>query len=92
MKRLRPYRYSRHIAPNGQAVGALCLMDMKPRQVTEREKRLLLKYAGEVMEVAAKPHARTKAPASKKSYILRRSRVTMTIGRPIPVSPRLFTR
>ena len=41
------------LAPNGQPIGSLCLMDMKPRQLTEREKRLLIEYAGEVMEIIA---------------------------------------
>ncbi len=42
------------LAPNGQPIGSLCLMDMKPRQLTEREKRLLLEYANDVMEEIAK--------------------------------------
>ncbi len=42
------------LAPNGQPIGSLCLMDMKPRQLTEREKRLLQEYANEVMEEIAK--------------------------------------
>ncbi|MEO6740888.1 MAG: AI-2E family transporter [Chthoniobacteraceae bacterium] len=42
------------LAPNGQPIGALCLMDLKPRQLTEREKRLLQEYASEVMEEIAK--------------------------------------
>ncbi|MCE9518701.1 MAG: AI-2E family transporter [Verrucomicrobia bacterium] len=42
------------LAPNGQPIGSLCLMDMKPRQVTEREKRLLQEYASEVMEEIAR--------------------------------------
>ncbi|MEA3208509.1 MAG: hypothetical protein QOE70_1566 [Chthoniobacter sp.] len=42
------------LAPNGQPIGSLCLMDMKPRQLTEREKRLLQEYASEVMEEIAK--------------------------------------
>lgn len=41
------------LAPNGQPIGSLCLMDMKPRQLTEREKRLLIEYADEVMEIIA---------------------------------------
>src|SRR6185436_16218449 len=51
------------LAPNGQPIGSLCLMDMKPRQLTDREKRLLQEYASEVMEEIAKrapsdsPHA-----------------------------------
>ncbi len=50
------------LAPNGQPIGSLCLMDMKPRQVTEREKRLLQEYANEVMEEIAR-----RAPAQEKS-------------------------
>ena len=42
------------LAPNGQPIGSLCLMDMKPRQLTDREKRLLQEYANEVMEEMAK--------------------------------------
>jgi len=42
------------LAPNGQPIGSLCLMDLKPRQLTEREKRLLQEYANEVMEEIAK--------------------------------------
>jgi len=37
-------------APNGQPVGSLCIMDTKPRTVTERELRLLNLTAEEVME------------------------------------------
>jgi len=48
------------LAPNGQPIGSLCLMDMKPRQLTDREKRLLQEYANEVMEEIAK-----RAPASR---------------------------
>ncbi len=42
------------LAPNGQPIGSLCLLDMKPRQLAEREKRLLQEYANEVMEEIAK--------------------------------------
>ncbi len=49
------------LAPNGQPIGSLCLMDMKPRQLTEREKRLLQEYANEVMEEIAK-----RAPQSRR--------------------------
>ena len=42
------------LAPNGQPIGSLCLMDLKPRQLTDREKRLLQEYASEVMEEIAK--------------------------------------
>jgi predicted PurR-regulated permease PerM len=49
------------LAPNGQPIGSLCLMDMKPRQLTDREQRLLKEYANEVMEEIAKraPQARS---------------------------------
>lgn len=50
------------LAPNGQPIGSLCLMDMKPRQITEREKRLLQEYANEVMEEIAK-----RAPSNNPS-------------------------
>lgn len=40
-------------APNGQPIGTLCLLDPKPRQLTEREKRLLQEYAAEVTEEIA---------------------------------------
>lgn len=38
-----------------------CLMDMKPRQLTDREKRLLQEYANEVMEKIAKREPQTPA-------------------------------
>jgi len=41
------------LAPNGQPVGALCLLDVKPRRFTEREMRLLQEYASEVTEEIA---------------------------------------
>ena len=37
-------------AANGQPIGALCLLDTKPRQFTDREKRVLQEYAADVME------------------------------------------
>jgi GAF domain-containing protein len=52
------------LAPNGQPIGSLCLMDMKPRQLTEREKRLLLEYAAEIREEIA-----TRAPQSGKGDV-----------------------
>ena len=51
------------LAPNGQPIGSLCLMDLKPRQLTEREKRLLQEYANEVMEEIAKRTPQTPAEA-----------------------------
>ncbi len=51
---IRFYAGAPLLAPNGLPIGALCLMDLKPRQITEREKRLLLEYANEVMEEIAK--------------------------------------
>jgi GAF domain-containing protein len=50
------------LAPSGQPIGSLCLMDMKPRQLSGREKRLLQEYASEVMEEIAR-----RAPASAPS-------------------------
>jgi GAF domain-containing protein len=52
------------LAPNGQPIGSLCLMDMKPRQLSEREKRLLQQYAIEVMAEIA-----TRAPQSKRQAL-----------------------
>ena len=53
------------LAPNGQPIGSLCLMDMKPRQLTDREKRLLQEYANEVMEeIARRSPARQGVPAA----------------------------
>lgn len=40
-------------APNGQPIGTLCLFDSAPRQLSEREKRLLQEYATEVSEEIA---------------------------------------
>ncbi|MFN0130665.1 MAG: AI-2E family transporter [Verrucomicrobiales bacterium] len=42
------------LAPNGLPIGSLCLLDLKPRRLTEREKRLLQEYATEVMEELAR--------------------------------------
>jgi len=52
------------LAPKGQPIGSLCLMDMKARQFTDREKRLLQEYANEVMEEIAK-----RAPQSHGSEV-----------------------
>jgi predicted PurR-regulated permease PerM/GAF domain-containing protein len=41
-------------APNGQPVGSLSLLDLKPRLFTERETRLLREYASEVTEEIGK--------------------------------------
>ena len=49
------------LAPNGQPIGSLCLMDLKARRITEREKRLLLEYASDVMEEIAKRTPQTAA-------------------------------
>ncbi len=37
-------------APNGQPIGSLCIIDYKPRKISEREKRLLMMVAEEAME------------------------------------------
>jgi GAF domain-containing protein len=37
-------------APNGQPIGSLCLLDVKPREFTNRDRRHLQEYASEVME------------------------------------------
>ncbi len=52
------------LAPNGQPIGSLCLMDLRPRQLTDREKRLLQEYANEVMEEIAK-----RAPRSRRGEV-----------------------
>lgn len=53
------------LAPNGQPIGSLCLIDRKPRDVTEREKRLLLEYSREVMEEIGRRDLQSLRPASK---------------------------
>ncbi len=50
-------------APNGQPVGTLCLLDRNPRQLTDREKRLLLVIGQEVEEELAKRRAPQLVPA-----------------------------
>jgi predicted PurR-regulated permease PerM/methylmalonyl-CoA mutase cobalamin-binding subunit len=37
-------------APNGQPIGSLCLLDVKPREFTTGDRRHLQEYASEVME------------------------------------------
>ena len=37
-------------ALNGQPIGSLCLLDVKPREFTDRDRRHLQEYASEVME------------------------------------------
>ena len=37
-------------APNGQPIGSLCLLDVRPRDFTIRDRRHLQEYASEVME------------------------------------------
>ena len=41
------------LAPNGQPIGSLCVMDLKPRKLTDRDRRLLQEYANDVMEEIA---------------------------------------
>jgi hypothetical protein len=41
-------------APNGQPIGALCLLDVKPRQFSSHDRRHLQEYASEVMEEIAR--------------------------------------
>ncbi len=40
-------------APGGQPIGSLCILDTKPRQFAESEKRQLQEYANDVMEEIA---------------------------------------
>src|SRR4030095_16745516 len=49
------------LAPNGQPIGSLCLLDLKPRQFTEREKRLLQEYSNDVIEAKAPRAPRVRA-------------------------------
>lgn len=49
-------------APDGMPIGSLCLLDTKPRQFSEQEKRLLQEYADEIMEVLRERSA--KAPVA----------------------------
>jgi GAF domain-containing protein len=51
-------------APNGQPIGSLCILDVKPRQLTLREKRLLLEYANEVSEEISQRAATAPAAAA----------------------------
>jgi predicted PurR-regulated permease PerM len=53
------------LAPNGQPIGSLCVMDLKPHTLTNRERRLLQEYASDVMEEIARraPAARSAAAA-----------------------------
>ncbi|OAI56319.1 hypothetical protein AYO49_04515 [Verrucomicrobiaceae bacterium SCGC AG-212-N21] len=50
---IRFYAGAPILAPNGMPIGSLCIMDMKPRQLSDREKRLLQESANEVMEEIA---------------------------------------
>ena len=61
--------------PSGQPIGALCLMDLKPRQITEREKRLLLEYASEVMKEIAKRTPQTPANTRRHPFHSGRDRI-----------------
>jgi len=53
-RKLRFYAGAPLRAPESQPIGSLCLLDTKPRQFTEREKRLLKEYASEVTEEIAR--------------------------------------
>jgi GAF domain-containing protein len=55
------------LAPNGQPIGSLCLLDMKPRRVTDREKRLLQEYATEIMEEIARRASASPGGASAQA-------------------------
>ncbi len=51
-------------APGGQPIGSLCLLDLKPRQFTDRDQRHLREYAAEVTEEIARRVPRNEpAPA-----------------------------
>ncbi len=64
---IRFYAGAPLLAPNGQPIGSLCLMDMRPRQLTDREKRLLQEYASEVMEEIAKRAPADRPPATESA-------------------------
>jgi len=62
---IRFYAGAPLLAPNGQPIGSLCLMDLKPRTFSNREKRLLMEYASDVMEeIARRLPVRPLAPAA----------------------------
>ena len=52
------------LAPNGQPIGSLCVMDLNPRSMTTRERRLLQEYATDVMEEIAR-----RAPPKSESVM-----------------------
>jgi len=49
-KGLRFYAGAPVRAPGGEPIGSLCILDIKPRDLTTSERRLLQEYANEVME------------------------------------------
>ena len=61
---MRFYAGTPLLAPGGQPVGALCLLDRKPRQFSEQERRQLQAYADDVMEEFARRAVRLEAAAA----------------------------
>ena len=61
-RQLRFYAGAPLRSPAGQPVGTLCILDTRPRQMTEREKRLLQVVAEEVTEQIALRMANAAAP------------------------------
>ncbi len=52
-------------SPEGFPIGSLCILDFKPRQLSEREKRILQEYGKEVTdEIASRSKARELVSAS----------------------------
>jgi len=56
-------------APNGQPIGSLCLLDIKPRRFGEREQRLLQEYADQAMEEIIASRSASDTAASSSSGI-----------------------
>jgi predicted PurR-regulated permease PerM/methylmalonyl-CoA mutase cobalamin-binding subunit len=54
-------------SPNGQPIGSLCVLDLKPRQVSERERRLLQVMGEEVNELLSRRAVRAPAPAEDEA-------------------------
>ncbi|TFY98833.1 AI-2E family transporter [Ramlibacter rhizophilus] len=68
--------------PQGQVFGALCLMDTQPRELSERERRLLQTMAQDLMEpLFAAPVASPETPADEPPAA---SSASTTVGQPVP--------
>lgn len=56
-------------APNGQPIGSLCLLDVKPREFTSRDRRHLQEYASEVMEEIGSRSSALSKPRRREAAI-----------------------